>query len=250
MVKLNVQAVGPESVALNLAFEPLEADSKMQRLAAAAAKTEAVAAAQAEVAATAKTDADADKMRHLASGAARAEAVAAAQAQAAPEEAVASGSQSQGFFENVEEVEEAEEVKEVEEVKEAEEVEGGSRQVPLAALLSEGSSEAFEVIEPMAVSDGLTVAPASRDVKERAPSAVDRVREAAKVAAGTAGEATGWAARKSSEIMPSRADLGEAASAAKALASSTTAEATSVVAEWWGYMRGSAPAAAPPAAAQ
>ena len=120
----------------------------------------------------------------------------------------------------------------------------------LAGKDPEGSSEAFEVIEPMAVSDGLTVAPASRDVKERAPSAVDRVREAAKVAAGTAGEATGWAARKSSEIMPSRADLGEAASAAKALASSTTAEATSVVAEWWGYRRGSAPAAAPPAAAQ
>ena len=59
-------------------------------------------------------------------------------------------------------------------------------------------------------------------------------------AAATAQVATGWAARKSSEILPM---AGEAATAAKALASSTRAEASSVVSEWWGYLRGSSSSA-------
>ena len=205
---------------------------------------EAQAAAQAQATAAAKAEAEADKMRHLASGAAKAGAVAAAQAEAATEEAVPETPPN--FAAELEEAEAEAAAPLWTSSEDLRKVEEEPRSAPLTASLSD--SEAFEVIEPMPA--GLMVAPASLDVKERASFAVDRVREAAKVAAGTAGDTAGWAARKSSELMPSRADLGEAATAAKALASSTTAEATSVAAEWWGYIRGAGSSAAAPAAAK
>ena len=215
------------------------------------------------MAAAAKAEAEADKMRLLAAGAAKAHAVAAAAAEAVTEEAeaVAETPPNLAVPETppnfAAELEEAEAEAEAEaatplwsSAEDLRTVEEESRKEPLTPLTPSrgGDGEAFEVIEPMPA--GLTVAPAPLDVKERASFAVDRVREAAKVAAGTATDTAGWAARRSSEILPSRADLGEAATAAKALASSTTAEATSVVAEWWGYIRGAGSSAAAPAAAK
>ena len=227
-----------------------EADDKMRHLASSAAKAEAQAAAQAELEAAAKAEAEADKMRLLAAGAAKATAMAAARAEEATDEAQAEEATDEAqavpetppnFAAELEEAEAEAAAPAWSSAEDLRQLEGQSRKEPPSPLTPSsraGDGEAFEVIEPMPA--GLTVAPpapAPLDV-------MDRVREAAKAAAGTATETAGWAARRSSEILPSRADLGEAATAAKALASSTTAEATSVVAEWWGYMRGAAPAAA------
>ena len=213
----------------------------MQQLAAAAAKAEAQAAAQAQATAAAKAEAEAEKMQQLAAAAAKAEAQAAAQAEEATDEAQAVPETPPNFAAELEEAEAEAAAPVWSSAEDLRQLEGESRKEPPSPLTPSsraGDGEAFEVIEPMPA--GLTVAPpapAPLDV-------MDRVREAAKAAAGTATETAGWAARRSSEILPSRTDLGEAATAAKALASSTTAEATSVVAEWWGYMRGAAPAAA------